>query len=403
MKKLYSLLGGLLLAGAALQAQTSAVALPQIPCSTFEDPNPAGNWFTTASSASYTGLNPLDGSQCVILSDQSGASYFSNNIDYNNLGQRYPNQCLCFDYFLQDDGDPGTISFNPTVYLTDGVNTIAFVSSTAVTEGSGWIHVCAPIEHCTGTTLPGNTDGNWILITGSTCTDFNAVLDNVTSIYFPTDITSCPCEKMSIDNVCVQNCGGCNADFKLSVTFNPDGTATADVFLISTDPSATYVVDWGDGSPSSTPYVSHVYSTGGTYVVCITEYLKKEVICKRCMTFCFRKPDGSDGPVSRVSNATVSPVLIRTLTDNKFSDEGFAIYPNPSKDLATVKMNLSEKNKVSVKVIDLLGKIVAETTGNYESGTQEIKLNTEKLPTGIYNVEIMVGNKVSTQKLSISK
>lgn len=412
MKKLHFLVAALILAGSALTAQNVALPPQGAPCSTFENPNPAGNWITTDCSASYTGSNPLDGSQCVILSDQSGGSWYTNSVDYNNLGRNYLNQCICFDYFLKDDGDPGTVSFNPTIYLSDGVNTIAFVSATAVTEGSGWIHVCAPIQHCTGSTLPSNTDGAWTMAAGLTCTDFNNVLDNVTSVSFPTDINSCPCEVMLIDNVCVKNCNNCQTAFKLAVTFNSDGSSTADVFLNTTDPSATYQVDWGDLTPPSTLFVSHLYRRPGSYNVCVTEYINRVVVCRTCMTFCYKgevQDGGGDGgggvtptdPTSRLAATPSAPM--RTLTDNKFNNEGFTIFPNPSKDFAEVQISLSKKEQVTIKVIDMYGKVVAETVGNYDLGGQKIKLNTEKLNTGIYTVEINIGGKMSTQKLSVSK
>ncbi len=410
MKKLYSLMAGLLLGGNLLVAQALPPVAPTVPCSTFENPNPAGNWVTTACTAQYVDTNPLDGTQCATLYDGSGGSWYQNTTDYNGLGRFYLNNCLCFDYYLVNDGGSG-VPFYPTIYLSDGINTIAFVSSTAVTPGSGWIRVCAPIVHCSGSTLPSNASGSWVQVTGSGCVDFNNTLDNVTSVSFPTDITSCPCEVMSIDNVCVTRCTNCQAAFRLAVSFNSDNTSTADVFLDFTDPSSTYDVDWGDGSPVTSPYVSHVYSTPGVYNVCVTQYIQRKVICRVCRTFCYKKStqdDGGgvvigDGPNGRSANPSAPLTALRTLADRKFSDEGFMLFPNPSKDYTEVQMNLSKKDQVSVKVIDLLGRVVAETTGTYEFGSQKIKLNTERLTNGVYNVEINVGGNVSVQKLSISK
>lgn len=163
-------------------------------------------------------------------------------------------------------------------YLSDGVNTIAFVSSTPVTEGSGWISVCAPIEHCTSGTLPSNANGSWTMSSGMTCTDFNNVLDNVKTVSFPTDITSSPSEVMSIENVCVKNCGkGCQLDFDLSTYFKSDGTARGEVYLNYMVMNATYSVDWGDGAPSTSPFISHIYSVSGTYNVCVTMVIRTQM------------------------------------------------------------------------------------------------------------------------------
>lgn len=416
MKKLYCLTAALLLSGAALRAQS--VAPPSgAPCSTFENPSPQGNWNTTFCTAKYVDTNPLDGSQCVTLYDGSGGSWYENKTDYKSIGKLYPDQCLCFDYALVNDGGSG-MPFYPTIYISDGVNTIAFVSATAVTPGSGWIHVCAPIQHCSGAVLPANADGHWVNVTGSGCADFNTVLDNSMIVSFPTDITSCPCEVMMIDNVCVKKCTNCQSRFTLSANMHSDGTASADVFLDSTDPSADYRVDWGDGAVT-TPYVSHVYSAPGSYVVCVSEYIGDVLICRSCMTFCYSEqttrysgvnPGGGDGggevgganPVGR-SGASSNTVIKRNVYDNKFSVEGFAVFPNPSKDYTEVQFSLLEKTQVTVKIMDMVGRVVAETTGTYDRDTQKVKLNTDKLATGVYNVEINVGGNISTQKLSISK
>lgn len=404
MKKLYSLAAGLLLAGATL-AQ---------PCSTFDGSSPMGNWFLVNATATFGDTNPLDGTGCVHLYDGSGGSNIQNTTDYLNLGQKYVGQCLCFDYFLINDGGSG-VPFYPTIYVTDGVNTIGFVSSTAVTPGSGWIHVCAPIQHCTGS-LPSNSDGAWQIFSGgTTCADFNLVLDNSTTVYFPTDITSCPCEEMDVDNVCISNCGNqikCTADFVLKTGISSaTGQANADVGIIAPDPSANYVVDWGDGSPLTPPGTPHTYASPGTYVVCVTEYIQKQVICRVCMPFCYGKATTDNGtgtgggnPQSKTIQVTPVPeVNVRTLNDKKFENEGYAMYPNPSHDYTDLQMRFSKATRVSVKVTDVFGKVVAETSGMYDAGTQKIHINTERVGNGVYTVEINNGGRITTQKLSVSK
>jgi len=407
MKKLYSIAAGLLLATASLNAQIAAA--PLLPCSTFENPAPAGNWMTSFCAAVYGAINPLDGSQAVTLYDQAGGSWYTNTVDYNNLGQLHLGRCLCFDYNLVNDGGSG-VPFFPTIYLSDGINTIAFVSSTAVTPGSGWIRVCAPIEHCVaGGALPSNASGSWVIITGSTCTDFNNVLDNVTSVGFPTDINSCPCEEMQIDNVCVTNCNNCKSKFRLDVSFNSNGTADANLVLDAVDASSTYVIDWGDGSPV-TPYgTPHTYITPTTYKVCVSQYIKDVLICRTCMMFCYGRQEtvdagGNGGGDQGGRVAKKNPTaLIRTMNDSKFNTEGYMVFPNPTKDYAEVQFSLPEKAQASVRVTDLFGRVVTETTGSYDRGSHKIILNTEKLATGVYNVEINVAGQVSTQKLSITK
>lgn len=405
MKKFSLLAISLLLTGASLKAQ--------YPCSTFENPSPAGNWVATACTDVYVNTNTLDGSQCVTLFDDSGGSWYTNTVDYNNLGQNYIGKCLCFDYYLIDDGDPGTVAFNPTIYLSDGINTIAFVSSTTVYEGTtGWIHVCAPIQHCTGSTLPSNGDGTWTMGATMTCADFNHVLDNVTSVGFPTDITSCPCEEMSIDNVCVRDCNNCHTDFSLQTDINTStGQVSGTIFLLTTDPGVTYKVDWGDGFVSG-PYVSHLYAGPGTYKVCVSEYDQKgNLLCCTCVSFTFGKPTygdcrqvggGGGGELGRMA-APGGLTLQRSMTDKLFTGEAvFEIFPNPSKEYADVMLPKT-KGAVTIRVTDLFGKVVSETTLKAGDSNRKVRISTDKLAEGIYNVEITSGSQVSSQKISVVK
>jgi hypothetical protein len=408
MKQLYSLLGGLLLTGMSLHAQITATqaAPAPAPCSTFENAATSTNWVPDpTNSVQFVNTNPLDGTTCVTLKDGPYGSWYRNSTDYNNLGQRFPRQCLCFDYFLINDGAHGSPTYYPTIYLTDGINTIAFVSSTAVTEGSGWISVCAPIEHCSGSTLPYNANGNWTMSAGMTCTDFNNVLDNVTSVAFLSDITSSPSEIMSIDNVCVKQCGkNCEFDFGLYTSFLTDGTAYAEINLTMIM-NATYTIDWGDGTPPTSLTASHLYAGPGTYNVCVTMEIRTKdgaivSICTKCMTFCYGEYYiKGDLPSKRKE----TPNMIVSMKDIQFDNESYLIYPNPSQDQATVEIELFEKEHVSVRIMDVLGKVLSETSGDYAAGGQKIKLNTEKLSAGVYTVEINIGGRVSSQKLSIAK
>jgi hypothetical protein len=411
MKKLWNLVGGLLLTGATLQAQHSASSAGVAPCSTFESAATSTNWVADPTiGVQFINTNPWNGSTCVTLSDGPEGSLYSNSVDYKNLGQRFPGKCLCFDYFLIDDGDDYglTLPYYPTVYLSDGINYIAFVSSTVVTEGSGWVSVCAPIGHCTGGALPGNSNGSWTMSAGMTCADFNNVLDHVKTVSFSTEIVDLPNEKMSIDNVCVKDCEKeCDLDFHLTTTLKSDGNAIAQIGMNSMNMNANYMVNWGDGSPLNPSFGPHVYTAPGTYNVCVVMTMPSSGLeipfqCKKCVTFCYGEFEGGSKG-DKALNKRETPKMTLPMKDPKFRNESYIIYPNPSQDHATVQLALVEKGRVAVRIMDVLGKVVSETSGDYSEGEQKIKLSTEKLPTGVYTVEINVGGRISTQKLSVAK
>lgn len=397
MKKIALFLAGLLMSAATVNAQ--------YPCSNFN--SGAGNWTTQYCTDAFTNLGP-DGSQCVTVTDGPGGSAYLNSVDYVNLGQKYLHKCLCWDYQLVNDGGSGA-PFYPTIYLSDGINTIAFVASTPVTAGSGWVHICAPIEHCTSSTLPSNSDGTWVMSSGMTCTDFNNVLDNLQTVYFGIDITSCPCEVHEFDNVCVVDCG-CKIDYKVQTTWDSNGNAYMDIFLGTPPPGTYYMVNWGDGTGLTSPYVTHWYKKPGSYVVCIYLYDEKtqKVICSVCFNFCYGESDviqggGDGGAVGRTLPVNTSNIF-GVLNDKQFANEGFAVFPNPPKDYAEIKLNLTKKDQVNIRVIDLYGKIVMEVNEKTaEMKGQNIKLNTEKLSRGIYTIEMNLNGNVSTQKINIEK
>ncbi|WP_222165206.1 T9SS type A sorting domain-containing protein [Edaphocola aurantiacus] len=398
MKKLYSLLAGLFFAGTSLYAQ---------PCANFNNPTtPGANWVATGVTASFGDTNPLDGTTCVRLRDLPGYSRYTNSVDFTNIGQKFPGQCICFDFFLLDDGGYGGV-YHPFIILSDGTNEIMFTASTGVTKGNGWIHVCAPITFCTGSTMPSNSDGSWSMLTpGMTCADFNNVLSNAKTLSVTPDITSSPTEIVLFDNICVERCGGCNTDFELKTSFSSvSNDATANVSLLNMDPYSTYKVSWGDGGAFTTPYVSHLYTTPGSYTVCVMQQSPGElgIACSSCITFCYSGADRKQDAKTTKTTAIPDLKAIAEAEMKTANNDLYRIYPNPADGYTTVQLDLDAKATVSIKVKDMMGKVLNEVKGNYNEGRQQIRLNTEHLTPGAYNVEITVGEKITVQKLAISK
>jgi len=385
---------------------------PAAPCSTFNDPvNPAGNWVTNNVTADYTLINSIDGTPCVTLTDLSGATSYTNSVDYNNLGQYFLHQCLCFDYAFGYAAPYGGIPYHPTIYLTDGINTIAFVANDALypDNNATWYHFCAPIEHCQDGIFPGNSDGNWVDIAGVglTCDEFNHVMDNATELWLTPDINANPSEQMSFDNICVMQCNGCNSDFLLQTTFSTmTSTADASVALVSTDLTATYVVDWGDGTtgPVSTP---HHYSSAGSYDVCVTETQADGTTCKTCLNFCFGKGEHSQGRNSGTQKSSAKPItpqMLKEIGEEELNiNKDVVISPNPANNNVSVQMSLKNNGTVSISIADMNGNKLMESTGNYNAGVQNIQIDTKQLTNGVYTIKINADGKESNRKLSIVK
>lgn len=393
----------------------------QAPCSDFNDPNnPFGLWTPAPTPNGNVGFstgnpNTLDGSQYIILDDKSGGSWYINPSDFKNLGQRFLGQCLYFDFYLERDGGYGA-PIHPTIHIMSGNQYITFIANITVTPGSGWVRVRAPIANSIGSVLPSNSDGTWTLGSVLTATEFNNVMNNSTAVMVSPDYTSNPSERVWYDNICVKSCDGCTANFKLDTSFSTiTNAATANLTLINpvlvstpTNPGSTYTVAWGDGTSSSynLSTLSHTYTTPGTYTICVTERKEKMIICSKCFTFCYSRKDilakKDDGTIELKSPLYELESIARKELQTG-EQKGITLVPNPAKSHVDLKINLSKREPVSVRLVDLSGKVMLEKSEILNSGSQTLTLNIEKLVQGTYIVEVKSEGSTSSQKLLISK
>lgn len=81
-----------------------------------------------------------------------------------------------------------------------------------------------------------------------------------------------------------------------------------------------------------------------------------------------------------------------------------SVYPNPVRDNARVAFNLAENGVVTLDVINVLGAtVVSENLGERATGNHVIDLNADRLESGIYMVNLMVGNQIHSTRISVSK
>ncbi|MEM6262790.1 MAG: T9SS type A sorting domain-containing protein [Bacteroidota bacterium] len=85
---------------------------------------------------------------------------------------------------------------------------------------------------------------------------------------------------------------------------------------------------------------------------------------------------------------------VTTSVSDKIEVSGLSLFPNPVKDLLTVSWNDGETGQL--QLWDLTGKSVLETTGNGQA-----RINTNELPSGVYYLQVNVGEAVSSRKILI--
>lgn len=82
--------------------------------------------------------------------------------------------------------------------------------------------------------------------------------------------------------------------------------------------------------------------------------------------------------------------------------EKLNIYPNPASTQAKVKVNLEDPSDVSIKVVDITGKPVAQFTyKNQQRGSLELPVNVTRFKAGIYVVTATYGKQSKTAKLVV--
>jgi hypothetical protein len=99
-----------------------------------------------------------------------------------------------------------------------------------------------------------------------------------------------------------------------------------------------------------------------------------------------------------VNNTTCAVGIIE-----EASDVDVTIYPNPVDQNATINMNLTNSETVTVEIFNLAGELVStQNKGELAKGNHQLFLNAENLANGIYFVKITAGTSVITRKVSVS-
>jgi len=106
------------------------------------------------------------------------------------------------------------------------------------------------------------------------------------------------------------------------------------------------------------------------------------------------------------STNTLSYVFTGTTTvgfiDNATTSASSSIiYPNPTKNNATLAIDVKDNVTVTINVYSLVGALVKTTTANAIVGQNNINIDLSNLTAGIYMAKVNVGNVTSTKKLII--
>jgi hypothetical protein len=77
------------------------------------------------------------------------------------------------------------------------------------------------------------------------------------------------------------------------------------------------------------------------------------------------------------------------------------VFPNPSNGSAFITLQATTNTDIKVKITNLLGKVVSETTESMTEGKNKIVLDTQNLGAGIYFISLGKNEAIITRKLTI--
>jgi hypothetical protein len=84
-----------------------------------------------------------------------------------------------------------------------------------------------------------------------------------------------------------------------------------------------------------------------------------------------------------------------------YDNKSHKVFPNPANHASSVELNLENATEVAISIIDLQGRTLASRNYGTIQGDLVFPVETHMLPSGMYMLQIRVGNDISIQKLQV--
>ncbi len=96
----------------------------------------------------------------------------------------------------------------------------------------------------------------------------------------------------------------------------------------------------------------------------------------------------------------VEDACIGVSIEELINENSFTISPNPLESTAIVQYSLPQNSLVSLKILDLSGRLVVSLVNEYQQqGEQKIEFNSTGFPAGIYFCTLYTNHGIQTTKL----
>jgi hypothetical protein len=113
----------------------------------------------------------------------------------------------------------------------------------------------------------------------------------------------------------------------------------------------------------------------------------------------------ANGMATSMNAITTTTCQDVAVGETKSQIGSISLYPNPSKDMATLTFNTQNATTLNVNVYDITGKLVLSPAQNQNlsQGDHKFSIDTEKLYNGIYFVTLSTPQGKETVKLVVNK
>jgi len=149
---------------------------------------------------------------------------------------------------------------------------------------------------------------------------------------------------------------------------------------LSSGNNLKYLWDFGDGSSSTDSFPTHIYSTIGSYNLCLSV---TDTLTNCTYTFCDSTIILKATGIKYINLFTTS---IGFIESNKMND--IFIYPNPSKDYFVLE--IGESKKVNVIITDIKGNVMY----NQNATTDKLNINVSNWAKSIYFIRVQSNNSI---------
>ena len=153
-----------------------------------------------------------------------------------------------------------------------------------------------------------------------------------------------------------------------SATFTNQNNGLAVSFAPTVTTATTYQWSFGDGATSTDQNASHTYAASGVYTVQLIE---------------------SNGSCSDTTSQQISAIATGITDVSALS--GIFVYPIPSHDAVSIRVNAAQAIDAEMIITDMVGHVVAMREVKLSSGTNTLRENIAAYAPGVYFVTLQSG------------